>query len=146
MNAPSAGSVLSLLALSAALCAASLDRPDVDEATLASCLEQLQLEALQKLRAKQSRVLAVSYQLQASGATLCESEVGPLLGAAIAQRRDLAWSGRRKEQTEAALDLDDGIKVLAVVEGSPAARAGAQVGDLILAVDGRSTNRTYHVF
>lgn len=130
----------------ALLCAGSLDRPDVDESALEEHIDQLRQQALEDLVAKQARVARVGYRLAVGGAPLCGEKVAPLLGAAIARRYDLVQTHAHEEETEQALGLADEVKVVAIVEGSPADRGGLRVGDLILAVDGDSTPKTTQVF
>lgn len=68
-----------------------------------------------------------------------------------AERREIRFEdGRVRIQTEPAPDkpwlgvllepTDEGLKVLGVMEGSPAQRAGLEAGDVITAVDGRETS------
>lgn len=128
------------------LCAGSLDRTDGDEAALVADSEELRQQALEEFSAKQARVLNVSYRLKVAGGSLSGEAVAPLLDAAIARRFDLVPTHTQKEQTEQALGLADQVKVISVVDDSPADRCGIRSGDLILGVDGSSTPKTARAF
>lgn len=122
----------------------ALERPEVDEAALEQHISMLRREASEELRARQARVLEVSFRLKTAAATLCREEVAPVLGAAISRRRD-HLRGHEKEAEEA-FGVVDEVKVLAVADSSPGEEAGLEVGDLIVAVNGSSTPKTIDVF
>jgi membrane-associated protease RseP (regulator of RpoE activity) len=124
---------------------AALKRPAASETELEAHIEKLRQEARGELHARQARIATVAYQLKSGGAALCRDEVAPLLGAAIARRHDFIWGGK-EDEAEEAMGVVDEVKVFAIVEGSPAERAGMETGDVLLAVDGQSTKRTQQVF
>jgi membrane-associated protease RseP (regulator of RpoE activity) len=105
---------------------------------------EMRAGALAVLQEKRERLLRVSHQLRTRGVALCGDKTAPVLGAAVARRRD-AITGHEAE-AEQIFGLVDEVKVLAVLPDSPAASAGVRTGDLVLQVDGQDISRTEEVF
>ena len=126
-------------------CGGSLDRPDVTEAELTAHIGALRETALARLNAYQARVMNTSYRLRQAGAPLCGDGVAPLLGAAIARRFEMTGTHARKQDVEDALGLGDRVKLIALVEGGPADRAGLRAGDEILEIDGTGARKSSFV-
>lgn len=85
------------------------------------------------IREEDYRVARIGYRIGVRAAALC-AEPHPLIGLLLHHLAEYA----RPDQPEAArrFGIDRGPGVLAVVEGSPAARAGLVAGDVLLEVNG----------
>ncbi|MDJ0865337.1 MAG: M48 family metallopeptidase [Myxococcota bacterium] len=138
------GGLAAALLLAALLGCASLDRPEIDREALGEHHELLRTEARQHLHAVYVRIQTVAVRLSLASAPLCE-HVGPVLGAAIARRKDFVAGGNDTE-VERTFGVSERVTVLALAEASPAGRAGLRPGDRILAVDGEEIDRTSDVF
>ena len=123
-----------------------MERPTPSEKDLEAHVQSLRKDARDEFRAKQARVLAVSHRLKTGAIDLCGEEVGPQLGATIARRLDLVGGTGKIEEMEDALGVEDKVKFLVVLDGSPADRAGLRSGDLILGVNGSATKKATDVF
>ncbi|MFI5317552.1 MAG: PDZ domain-containing protein [Myxococcota bacterium] len=105
---------------------------------------EMRAGALEQLQQKRERLLRVSHALRTRAVQLCGDKAAPVLGAALARRRD-ALFGKEAEAAEI-FGLVDEVKVLAVIPDSPAASAGVTPGDLVLEVDGEKISRTEEVY
>lgn len=135
---------LALAFVAAAACARPLSRPAPGAAEISAAEEAVAGEALALLLERGARVLAVAYRLRTEAAELCGDDVAPILGVLAAQRQDFRWSFA--ELAEQVYGVGDRVRVLHVLEGSPAAEAGVQVDDEIAAVNGRAIERTDDVY
>ncbi len=86
------------------------------------------------LRVADQRVATVAYRIARDGARFCPDQ-RPVTGLLLHHLADYGPADRAG--MIARYRLDRGIGVLSVVAGSPAARAGLQAGDVILAINGR---------
>lgn len=123
-----------LLVLGASACATpGTELPEVSPEAVAE-EERVQRElVVAELLEAQQRLDDLIHPLLVSGASLCE-EREPRRGFRFqtASSYEDEWA----EAARAALNLSDTVTVVAVTEGSPAARAGLEVGDRVLEVDG----------
>jgi hypothetical protein len=147
------GLTTALLAAGFLAVGVDLDRPQATEAELAPRIELLRGRARDRLHADFAHLVEVHYRLRLGGVGLCDDEVAPVLGAAIAQGGDFltnpwlaARLGGKWDEVEEAIGVGDDLTVLAVIEGSPADRAGLAVGDRIVSVDGDGTDKATDVF
>ncbi|HEV2748044.1 MAG TPA: M48 family metallopeptidase [Allosphingosinicella sp.] len=86
------------------------------------------------LRSEDYRVARVGYRLGLAGRSYCP-EPYPLTGLLLHHLAEYAAGNRAAAVEE--FRIDRGPGVLAVIEGSPAARAGLAAGDVLLAVNAR---------
>jgi membrane-associated protease RseP (regulator of RpoE activity) len=122
----------------------SLDLPKVPEEEFEAHRARMREQSLATFREDQQRVAEVAYRLAVGGAPLCGDHVAPTMGVVIARLEDFAPN--KKDQVEAAFGVGEDITIVGLAQGSPAAQAGLQHGDRLLAVDGkrpRNTVRTY---
>lgn len=146
--------LVGLVGAGALSCAGSLERPQVNEAKLQREIETLRSEARQQLDAQFARIVTIAYRLRVDGADVCGDRLAPVLGAAIARRNDflpppyssINTNPKRPEGVDEAIGAADQVRVFFVVAGSPAEEAGLAVGDVILSVDGGSTDKASDVF
>lgn len=89
--------------------------------------------ALEALRAQDLRVATIAYRLASANVALCPDRT-PLSGLLVHDARQYAPALR--PEARALFDLGDGPGVLAVVPGSPAARAGLRPNDRLRAIGG----------
>ncbi|QQQ18208.1 PDZ domain-containing protein [Brevundimonas vitis] len=119
---------LGVVLLAGALCGCSAATRSSQEAAV-----QAPTQRLQTLIALDRRVTEVAFNLALANVELCPSpapKAGWLLHSAS------QYSGDLRHEAERLLGLDGALPgVSVVVDGSPAAVAGLQVGDLITAVD-----------
>ncbi|HEX8258446.1 MAG TPA: M48 family metallopeptidase [Allosphingosinicella sp.] len=85
------------------------------------------------VRAEDHRVAEIGYRMGLAGRPFC-AEPYPLTGLLLQHLGEYAAADQKQAMTE--FGLDRGPGVLAVVAGSPAARAGLAAGDIMLAVNG----------
>jgi len=135
---------LAIVLVAMGLAGGSLERPDIDDSKLDAHLDDLRAQSQERLRLDQLRIQQIGDRLKLEGAPLCGKATGPLLGAAIARRHDFLY-GHAKDAKDA-VGLVDEVKVFAVSEGSPAASAGLQRGDLIVSIAGSRIHKTQEVF
>lgn len=131
--APRGLSLAGLLVLTG--CAAPTTKPVVlDPGAVAREAQRQQELALQDYLAQQARLSRVSWPILRSGVPMCEDRVRREVGALFVTREDM-----EDEQAEAAarlLGIDARVRVLLVVEGSPAQAAGLRPGDEVLGFNG----------
>ena len=87
------------------------------------------------VREQDYRVARIGYRIGLSGAAHCPDPY-PLTGLLLHHLAEYSQSDRPAAAEH--YSLDRGPAILAVVEESPAARAGLAAGDVVLAVNGRS--------
>src|SRR5262249_31548763 len=81
-----------------------------------------------------ARVERVALQVFRGGRALCGRAVAPTLGVAYTNRE--SFNRALQPATDKELGLDDHLKVTRIVDGSPAAKAGLQIGDLLESICG----------
>jgi membrane-associated protease RseP (regulator of RpoE activity) len=81
------------------------------------------------------RVERVALAVFRGGRRLCGQQVAPTLGLAYANRE--SFNPALQPAADELLGFDEHLKVTRVVEGSPAAKAGLQIGDVLMSVGGR---------
>jgi Zn-dependent protease with chaperone function len=121
-----------------------IDRPQPDAAELAAYVDAMRARGREQLARTQARVIGVYTRLQTGGAPLCGERIAPVLGAAIARRRD--FMGGREKEVKEAFGAGDEVTVLALAPNGPAETAGLAAGDRIVAVNGEFTPETPDVF
>jgi len=82
-----------------------------------------------------ARVERVALQVFRGGRALCGRAVAPTLGVAYTNRE--SFNRALQPATDKELGLDDHLKVTRIVDGSPAAKAGLQIGDVLESIGGR---------
>ncbi|MGH7471407.1 MAG: M48 family metalloprotease [Longimicrobiales bacterium] len=97
--------------------------------------ESVQRElVITELARAQERLDNIAYPLMAAATPVCAAKSGPRLGFSL--RSAHGYTGVWAPAARAALRLSDTLSVTAVVGGSPAALAGLEKGDRLLAVNG----------
>jgi hypothetical protein len=86
------------------------------------------------LRAADQRVADVAYRIVTANVALCP-DVKPQTGLVL--QSALEYRPRLRADVEAAFHIDDRAAIEAVADGSPAAAAGLQRDDILIAVNGR---------
>jgi peptidase M48-like protein/PDZ domain-containing protein len=81
------------------------------------------------------RVERVALAVFRGGRQLCGRHVAPTLGLAYANRE--SFNPALQPAADAGLAFDEHLKVTRIVEGSPAAKAGLRIGDVLMSVGGR---------
>ena len=81
------------------------------------------------------RVERVALAVFRGGRALCGRRVAPTLGVAYANRE--SFDPKLEPAADKELGFDEHLKITRVVEGSPAARAGLQIGDVLMSLGGR---------
>lgn len=119
-----------LLALGA--CATPATRPEAvgDPATQAEIKIQKSL-VLENYLEHQERLEGIAYRLATRGAPLCRINQQPSLGLLVVNQDSF---GKSLAEAAAAKGFTRQLTVLEVFDGSPAARAGIQPGDTLLAL------------
>jgi membrane-associated protease RseP (regulator of RpoE activity) len=94
--------------------------------------------------ARWKRLTRVTSAIRLRGALLCGEKLSPVLGVIAATRDELPKAYR--EPAERRYGVEDQVKVLWVLPGYPADRAGLRARDTVLEIDGRKTRsaRTLH--
>ena len=82
-----------------------------------------------------ARVERVALAVLRGGRQLCGTHVAPTLGLAYANRE--SFNPALQPAADELLGFDEHLKVTRIVEGSPAAKAGLQIGDVLTAIQGR---------
>lgn len=88
--------------------------------------------ALSSLIARQERIYRVAAPLMVKNAPLCRSQARPLLGFTAKNR--YSYPAELAPAVESTLKLDERLRVMQVLEGSGAMRAGIRPGDILLAI------------
>lgn len=88
--------------------------------------------ALSSLVARQERIYRVAAPLMVKNAPLCRSQARPLLGFTAKNR--YSYPAELAPAVESALKLDERLRVMQVLYGSGAMRAGIRPGDILLAI------------
>ncbi len=128
-----------LAALAVALaCAPRLDRPgqrdrDIAEDTRVAFV----VAALEESRERWDELIRVSERVRRAGALACRPNVVALLGAYLVDPADYRRDPILRRAAERVFDLGEEQTIAALAPDSPLARAGARVGDGIVAVNGR---------
>jgi len=118
-------------------CAPVTQRPAVEDKAIAEEARKQRELAWQDLQEDLARLYRVSYPILARGANFCEDKVRFSIGVRIGNAQGVAKEFR---ETAARLaGLRDELQVIQVAPGSPAERAGLREKDIILAVEGKST-------
>lgn len=94
---------------------------------------------LTKLRDMDARIAGITHRLALASAAICPDKA-PLTGLLMQDEGQYAPEWRDEARRE--LGLSAAPTVTVVVPGSAAARAGVQVGDHILSIDGKPTPRS----
>lgn len=126
-----------LVTVSSAGCATRLDRPDLSKAALEAERREQQALALKLLLDRQERLWRVSTRLKVAGQDLCGNAVTPLYGMYLVSFSDLT---EEQQQVASRVELGPGVRVKAVLEGSPAEIAGVQPGVQVLEANGEQVN------
>lgn len=125
--------VAAIFLLFLAACAPTTQRVVVSQAEVAAEAElQRRLFVVESV-AEKARLDSVVFRVMQGTAGLCRGRTKPQFGLTVATR-DSFGSGMRGA-AEAALGLDDRLRVLSIVPGSPADRAGLELGDVISEVN-----------
>jgi Zn-dependent protease with chaperone function len=95
----------------------------------------VQLAALRVREREGERLVRVGERVLFAGAPLCGTHVVKAAGFAL-WNAESAGSGRAPLM-RAVFGLDDAVRVRAVGDGAPAAEAGLEVGDTLVAIDGK---------
>jgi hypothetical protein len=82
-----------------------------------------------------ARVERVALAVFRGGRQLCGTHVAPTLGLAYANRE--SYNAALQPEPDEDLAFDEHLKVTRVVEGSPAAKAGLKIGDILTSLGGR---------
>jgi len=82
-----------------------------------------------------ARVERVALAVFRGGRQLCGRQVAPTLGLAYANRE--SFNPALQPAADELLGFDEHLKVTRIVQGSPAAKAGLQTGDVLMTVGGR---------
>jgi hypothetical protein len=97
------------------------------------------LDRFERLRAQDLQVERVAYRLSIANGARCAQVLAPQAGFVL---HDIAqYAAADRADAARAFGLDGQPGVMAVVDGSPAARAGLRAGDRLRAVNGRSLDR-----
>lgn len=96
---------------------------------------RLRAAGFEQMLGEDRTLLRVSDWLRRGGTGLCGEKLSPVWGLMVTAPKDLPSAYR--EPAEKAVSGRDGVFVLAIEPGSPAARAGIQPGDVILALANR---------
>ncbi|HVL74564.1 MAG TPA: M48 family metallopeptidase [Noviherbaspirillum sp.] len=94
------------------------------------------IQRLQDLVSQQDRLYRVAAPLLINNSELCRSHARALLGFRAKNR--FSYSAELSSAAHHLLGLDERLRVTGVIPNSGAARAGIQVGDVLLAVEGKA--------
>ncbi len=129
-------SVAGGIALLALGCARTLVAPDVSPELVEDRRRADATGAFSAYRSGAARVVGLASRLLVANHEQCGDEVVPYVGWFALSRREV---GRElRELAVAELGLADSPVVVALAPGAPAAAAGVEVGDAIVAIDGRT--------
>jgi hypothetical protein len=90
------------------------------------------VSALSMLIARQERIYRVAAPLMVKNAPLCRSFARPLLG--FTAKNLYSYPAELAPAAESALKLDDRLRVMQVLDGSGAMRAGIRPGDILQSI------------
>ena len=115
--------------------------------------ERLADLALASYLERDGRLQEISQRLRVAGADLCEGDRGPVLGAALSSRKDTLLGYQifglqlppGYSQAAERRFPDARPRVVEVFEGLPASRAGLQVGDVVVSIDGDTVRDRYEI-
>ncbi len=91
-----------------------------------------------------AQLQTISQRIRVAGKDLCGAEISPVLGVVLIRVPELPRSLR--EAGKRRFGPEDSVRVIGVLEGFPAQRAGLRAGDEILGVDGNRVVSTPHVY
>jgi membrane-associated protease RseP (regulator of RpoE activity) len=112
--------------------------------------EELRLNylALDLMLEGQARVMRIADRMRIASADLCGRKIGPVLGVYAPSRQSIRDRWRKKdfidpfvEAAQRRYSLGSDPRVLVLVPGLAAERAGLRAGDLVTAVDGKPMKR-----
>ncbi len=89
----------------------------------------------ERLRDQDLRVAGVAYRLSTANSALCGGALAPQLGFVLHSIEQYGLSDR--DEATRSFALGDRVGVMAVIGGTPAAKAGLVAGDRLVAVNGR---------
>jgi len=126
---------LALACISAACASLETQPPRPSAEAVEARRADLQKQAIDEYAAAYARVLGLAWPLVAENADLCGERTRRSLGLVLADAKAAARSvdGLRPQDAER-VGFDDRLRILAVGDGTPAARAGLAPGDLVLGV------------
>ncbi len=122
-----------VLVLVLSACAPVSHLPTVDNELARAEAEKQRELAFESFLGQSDRAGRVAFPILTANTELCGDTVTPTVGFTIATQRALPEDFR--SAAKKMLGIDDNVTILAVVEGSPAALSGLQVGDRITAID-----------
>jgi hypothetical protein len=128
-----------LLCLSIAACATPEHRlPEPDAAFVAEERQRVLGLAMETALARRARVYDLAWPVLAANAALCP-ETRISAGLVLADRRGFAaMAGGMREADLAELGVAEGLRIVHVMAGSPAALAGLEAGDIVEAIGDRT--------
>jgi Zn-dependent protease with chaperone function len=91
-----------------------------------------EIDALSALIARQDRIYRVAAPLMVKNAPLCRSFARPLLG--FTAKNLYSYPAELAPAAESALKLDERLRVMQVLDGSGAMRAGIRAGDILQSI------------
>ena len=112
--------------------------------------EELRLNylALDLMLDGQARIMRIADRMRIAGADLCGKKVSPVIGVYAPNQYDIRDMWREKdfvdpfvEAAQQRYSLENEPRVLAVVPGLAADRAGVRVGDAVTGIDGKLEKR-----
>jgi len=122
-------------------CGPKLVMPAPPAADTNAIRRDLAAEAASQTRAGIQRLLAVTTRLRVAGAPLCGSRLAWIVGAEYGR----AAPGELDLAFHQALGLGDVLRVLVVLDGGPASRAGIEPGDVIVEGNGRAVDQSWEL-
>jgi hypothetical protein len=84
----------------------------------------------------QARLLRVYHRLAMANVELCDTDIGPRIGAYVRSEADFSHGYRDAARAELGIDQD--LTVIAVADGSPAHEAGLREGDHLVSFNGQT--------
>lgn len=130
--------VAGLAAGLALACAPRLERPGPRDPAIADDTRvAFVVAALEQSRQRWDELIRVSERVRRAGALACRPNVVALLGAFLVDPADYRRDPILRRAAREVFELGEEQTIAALAPDSPLARAGARVGDGIVAVDGR---------